>query len=204
MADLLTPLNFIEKIKEMTGPERNRIKKEDLIRLIVDAPTTNLVIEEKFGQLTASINAIQTQAHNNAVEITNVKRQNDEQQHEIVTLKQSRDDLVNELNAVKKQCAEQEVHLNNIEQYLRANNLEIVGYPDVPITADYEETLVNLINQLPGLSTGDKRIPKEDIDICHPVQSERRDHKNVGLVRFVSRKTKLQILEFSSSAKQHP
>ena len=84
--------------------------------------------------------------------------------------------------------------LNNIDQYLRVNNLEVVGVPDAENPGDpIENTLVQIFNSLPGLHYSP--ITAHDINICHPIPSERRDNKIVAVCKFVSRKTKHRILE---------
>ena len=81
--------------------------------------------------------------------------------------------------------------VNSIQQYLRVNNLEIVGLP-APNNGESEETLIiNALNELVGL---DDPVGPEDIDISHPLPSKRKDNKPVHVVRFVSRKTKFAIL----------
>ena len=189
----LTPENFIDVIKGMSNTDRNKIKKEDLIKLILAAPSKNFVSEESFHKLLRTIQGIQTQMHNNTAQIANLQTTNDELRQEIISLKENREEMNQEMENLKKKNVEYEQHFNNIEQYLRVNNLEVVGYPDVPQTADYEECMINIINKLPGLA--ENQITKDDIDVCHPVQTERKDRKNVGIVRFTSRKTKFRILQ---------
>ena len=81
--------------------------------------------------------------------------------------------------------------VNSIQQYLRVNNLEIVGLP-APNEGESEETLIiNAFNELVGLVDP---ITPEDIDISLPLPSKRKDNKPVHVVHFVSRKTKSAIL----------
>ena len=86
-----------------------------------------------------------------------------------------------------------EKHLNGIEQYLRVNNLEIVGLPTsdsegVPI----EDALIDTFISLPELSS---EVSPNDIDICQIMPSDLKDQKLVAVCRFRSRKTKFDILE---------
>ena len=100
-------------------------------------------------------------------------------------------DINQEISEIKKQ-------LNDIEQYLRVNNVEIVGLPNpLPETNEKEETLIiNALNSLQGLYIV---VRPEDIDISRPLPSKRRDKKPVHVVRFVSRKTKYAILAAKKS-----
>ena len=81
--------------------------------------------------------------------------------------------------------------LNDIEQYLRVNNIEIVGLPQ-PNDEEPEETMiVNALNSLVGI---EEPIRPEDIDISHSLKTNRRDGKPVHIVKFVSRKKKFAII----------
>ena len=94
------------------------------------------------------------------------------------------DELSKEINLIH-------IELNSIQQYLRINNLEIVGLPE-PNQGESEETLlINALNTLEGI---DEPIRPEDIDISHPLNSTRKDEKSVHVVKFISRKTKYMIL----------
>ena len=86
--------------------------------------------------------------------------------------------------------------VNDIQQYLRINNLEIVGLPATNEGESEETLLVNALNSLDGITDP---IRPEDIDISHPLKTRRSDDKNVHIVRFISRKTKASIL----TAKKH-
>ena len=92
---------------------------------------------------------------------------------------------------IKKKIAKLESEINSIQQYLRVNNLEIVGLPQRNNGESEETLLINAFNELEGL---EKIVTPEDIDISHPLKSNRRDGKSVHVVRFISRKTKSMIL----------
>ena len=72
------------------------------------------------------------------------------------------------------------------------NNLEVVGLPEPNEGESEEKLLINAFNNLKGL---ENPIRPEDIDISHPLNSQRKDGKSVHVVRFTSRKTKLLILD---------
>ena len=50
---------------------------------------------------------------------------------------------------------------------------------------------MNALNELDGLEFP---VRPEDIDISHPLNSQRKDAKSVHVVRFLSRKTKSMVL----------
>ena len=85
-----------------------------------------------------------------------------------------------------------------IEQYLRINNLEIVGLPDSEDDngVTVEETLIDIFNSLPEIE-----ISSSDIDICQRMPSNRHDSKNIAVCKFVSRKSKYDILNAKKSAR---
>ena len=58
--------------------------------------------------------------------------------------------------------------------------------------------MINIINSLPEMRNNP--INSAQIDISHPLKSERKDRKNVGVIRFVHRKTKIRVLEAKRKA----
>ena len=92
---------------------------------------------------------------------------------------------------ILKRITDLETEVNSIQQYLRVNNLEIVGLPDPNNGESDEKLLINALNELEGL---ENIVTPEDIDISHPLNSNRKDGKSVHVVRFISRKTKAMIL----------
>ena len=69
-----------------------------------------------------------------------------------------------ELDAIRTEIAALQVEMNNIQQYLRINNLEIVGLPD-PNDGESDETLlINALNDLDGL---DEIVTPEEIEVIN-------------------------------------
>lgn len=81
--------------------------------------------------------------------------------------------------------------VEELEQYTRANNIEIKG---VPVTGDVSEIVKN-IGDLMGES-----ITESDIDVCHRVQTQSPDKKNI-IVKFVRRSKRNALLEKSKKKK---
>ena len=211
MSGELTPINFIEKIKAMAKRDRSKISAEKLIELICMVPEPQPVDDTSIANQIAEIRNLA--ASNKSVistmkiERTEFIQKNAALSAEIELLKiHSREcsqhrrenppnrapapapapavDYGEEIERLKEE-------INSIQQYLRVNNLEIVGLP-APNDGESDETLiVNALNQLEGL---DDPIRPEDIDISHPLNSKRKDKKSVHVARFVSRKTKFAIL----------
>ena len=218
MGDELTPMNFIEKIKAMDNRERAKIPAKKLIDLICQS-----TVDPVLDDLRTSIKMINQMASTNKTLIDSLTAKNDEYVKmnaclvsEVQLLKihaqeckQNRDErppppppqhtppatqptVSNaDIDSIRKEIDAMKDEINSIQQYLRVNNLEVVGLPETN-TGETEETLlVNALNQLVGL---EEPIRPEDIDISHPLNSQRKDGKPVHVVRFISRKTKQMIL----------
>ena len=127
---------------------------------------------------------------NNEKEMADVKAKNVQLQEELETLK--REGTVGGGNAEIKDLTNR---IDKIDQYLRISNVEIVGLPNPINTDDHKETEENLVlNAINSLQDLPNPVRAEDIDISHPLKSKRRDGKNVYVVKFISRKTKANIL----------
>ena len=209
MGDELTPTNFIQRIKDMDKSERNKLKLKEVLDLIVQAPLFTVDenaamknMQTEISTLTANFKVFSALATKNQEEIVLLKGKNEQLDEtntklrdEVATLKeQVKPDENNDIDdniALKLESLE--TSINEIEQYLRINNLEIVGLPEPNEEAEEsdEDLILNAINSLQGLS---QEVRSEDIDISHPLKSNRRDHKHVHVVKFISRKTKADIL----------
>ena len=128
------------------------------------------------------------------LKVTNARleKNNTDLQNEINALKQGNEDgaAVGE-NDFNTKIQEIENELNEIQQYLRVNNLEIVGLPEANEEEPEETLILHALNELRGLPDA---IRPEDIDISHPLPTKRTDGMNVHTVKFISRKTKFNIL----------
>ena len=223
--DDLTVDNFVEKIKQMDNRERNKLKVPRLIELICELPDRNncdlATLASQLTELKASVDNNTKLAAVNKNEIVALNAQNETlvKQNTVLRLEvdvlktHARECRTREENrpppppapatedatidGLRKEIVEIQAELNNIQQYLRVNNLEIVGLPE-PNENEAEETLiVNALNNLAGI---DVPIRHEDIDISHPLPSNRKDGKAVHVVRFISRKTKGMILSAKKQA----
>ena len=189
--DSLTPENFISLIKKMTERERKKNRLEKLLELILNTPEPsisplNTDHEQKINMLMAYMELINSQTSSNTAEIQNLKNSNDDLRSECESLKQK-------YATTQEKIKDHGNHLNDIEQYLRVNNLEIMGVPEEATeNLTDEATLLEIFNSIPDLP---ETITEKDIDICHIIPSNRRDKKNVAICKFVSRKTKLSLLE---------
>ena len=99
----------------MTTRERNKIRQEDLINLIMQLPddfknNVTVDVDLKFIEVTVAINYIRTQITSNSSDILNLK-------NEIITLSKE-NALVNlELSNIKKELVNLEVKSNKQEEH---------------------------------------------------------------------------------------
>ena len=196
MADELTSANYVQKIKSMSAAERRAITAKKLIELILetDADERQKNIDQQLANIQSSMEILSNLARENKDEITMLKNENGRLEREIRTLKENENAGANE--ELTKEVAELRGQINEIEQYLRVNNLEFVGLPPPAVGEEEEDVIIKACNALNGLSAP---VRKEDIDISHPLKSERRDGKPVHIARFISRKVKYAVLAAKKS-----
>ena len=203
----LTVENFVERIKKMGDRDREKLTAKKLIELICQIPDPVPAASE-LTELRAAIEHLTKIASVNQTDILALKTSNEDLvknnvalQTEISLLKvharectekqQQLPEIPPPNDEIRTKIAALETELNSIQQYLRVNNLEVVGLPK-PNTGESEEMLlINAFNELEGL---ENIVTPEDIDISHPLNSKRKDGKPVHVVRFISRKTKAMIL----------
>ena len=217
----LTPDNFIGMIQTMAERERNKIPAKKLIELICQmTEPTNVqqdvpAMSTQMDELRQAIQHITQMATVNKTEISTLKIENSQHITKNAALKAEIDLLKvhareclqhrqdnppapppqptqnAEIERLREDITAIQVEINDIQQYLRVNNLEVVGLPAPNDGESEEKLLLNALNELEGL---EEPIRSEDIDISHPLNSKRKDGKNVHVVRFVHRKTKFSIL----------
>ena len=204
--DDLTPENFIARIKSMDKAERGRVTAKKLVELPEPENDNELKMENMqllIQNMKTSLDHVIDISNRNKDDIAELKSKNrgltldnEKLLEDVEDLKEKlehHENVVQVRDESKRQMEDLQSQIHEIEQYLRVNNIEIVGLP-APIVRDGEtdETvIVSALNSLVGLP---KPIRPEDIDISHPLKSQRRDNKPVHVVRFISRKTKYDVL----------
>ena len=185
----------------MNRAERLKLKANDLIELIVmyDDNVAMKNLETSLHSLSARFDTFSAMCQTNVREIAELKMKN-------IELYNKNDELQRELNDLKAQDAQDpppnvvdtnedieslRKEVNEIQQYLRINNLEVVGLPEANENESEETLLLHAFNSLEGI---ENVVTPEDIDISHPMKSQRTDGKRVHVVKFISRKLKDQIL----------
>ena len=192
MADDLTAENFIQAIKSMSPRDRHKIRAEKLIELILtlrdDVETDGITsLEKRIYELEAKYDFVKTETISNSVNLENLRLKMDSEPQ------RTNDDVHSTaIKVLENQLAEVQIHLNAIEQYLRVNNVEIVGLPEPSDDETNEDVILSALNSLPELTF---QLTSEHIDISHPIPSKSRDHKRVSICKFISRKAKIDVLE---------
>ena len=216
MNDDLTPTNYVEKIKAMGDRERSKITLKKLIELIIQVPEP-VPVSSQLVELKATMEHLTQMVSRNQTEILTLKTANEghtktnlnlrleidllkehaqeckqnRRQQPIAPEQQQPLQQSPEIKDIRTEITTIQTEINSIQQYLRVNNLEIVGLPEPNHGETEEKLLINAINELEGLA---EIVRPEDIDISHPLNSNRKDGKTVHVVRFISRKTKGMIL----------
>ena len=93
----LTPMNFIQLIKEMQPADRKKITLKKLIEVIIETPEPDeraKFVDLQLAQLTNAMKNITDLANQNRAEITNLRRENAE-------LTTAKNDMARELNTLK-------------------------------------------------------------------------------------------------------
>ena len=80
--------------------------------------------------------------------------------------------------------------MDSTDQYLRINNLEIVGLDNPGENESVENLILECLN---GLNL-ENEVVSADIDICHALPSKKHNDQKTHIVRFISRKSKSNIL----------
>ena len=199
----LTPMNFIQKIKLLEQRDRMKIRLEEILDLIVTSPEATPVEPAKITELETSINTLSRL-------VENIRTDTTRNTANILNLSKKFTDINNRTGAVEENFAEFKIkqndnmklfqdeldvvksEINEIEQYLRVNNLEIVGLPP-PIEG--ETCTAQILEALNTLHELNEEITTDDVDIAHPLKSKRRDGKLVNVIRFTKRTKKLAVLE---------
>ena len=186
--DNLSPDNFIEEIKKMGARDRNKIPKEKLIDLIVklaEAPYDINKLENRIVKLETNYLQLKSDVLNNTTSIN-------KHSHDLRNLPTDSQVNINKIAELEEQLKHTNKQILNIEQYLRVNNVEIIGLPQPNAEETHEEVILKAINALPDLQY---EINSDHIDISHPIPTRRKDEKTAAVCRFKSRKVKIDILE---------
>ena len=186
----LTVDNFISKIKLMPPRTRNKLDTKILVGFIIQLPDNSVNldsvvdIQKNITDVMTTLTQVQNASLNNAQEINKLNLEN-------TRLNMINAELSKECRRLSDVTDNHKIQIDNIETYLRINNLEISGISDPTDDDDMISVEENLLNCINGLNP-EEIITAKDIDICHELP--KRDGSKSHVVRFVSRKSKNLIL----------
>ena len=74
------------------------------------------------------------------------------------------------------------IEFESMNQYVRRNNMEIAGIPNIVSDKDLEEKVVNILDKI------NIKVDESDIEACHRLPATKRNPVKRTIVRFVNRK----------------
>ena len=180
----LTPENFVSRIKAMAPRERGKLLKDDLINLILQLSELSAPSLESFNALSIKVEGLvntcsffQSQVVDNSASLRNLEKIND-------SLSAQNKILCEQMKVGNKE-------INNVNQYLRVDNNEVVGLPTTGENEHDEDLLLDCVN---AMNLDREPLEKKDIDICHQIPTRRKDQKRIVICKFMLRKSKIAVL----------
>ena len=147
MATKFTVDNFVAVIKKMNDRDRGKLRAADLIKLIVQLPnhstepSTGTEFIAKFETLVSQVALLDSHANKNAAEILNLQESNK-------ALRSVNAKNETELLKLNQQVADLTTQAASTDQYLRVNNVEIVGLPEPGDGETEQEQTILMLNDL--------------------------------------------------------
>ena len=201
-------------MKNMSNRERKKLIADDLVQLIVNFEPANEMskLNESIIALSETVNFLRNEMKDNTAQITHLSTLNENLSETInnmsAQIKDNSTKIV-QLSVKTAQLNDKTVQLNDlcisltadaerVDQYLRVNNVEIVGLATSTKEISDEDNALNFFKEVLEVP-----ISPDEIDICHEVPSKRRDRKNVVICKFISRKSKVSVLLAKSKLREY-
>ena len=170
----------------MSARDRNKLRHEELINFIINNnPEDQLSkLNGLIDTLNETLNILRNEICTNSTKIVELAVENAR--------------ITSENKAIVTKLSEMKTQLDRTEQYLRVNNVEIAGLEESSEGNSDEQIALTFFNDLLGVP-----ITKDEIDICHAIPSNRRDKKHVVVCKFISRRSKLNVLAGKEKLRQY-
>ncbi|XP_052261760.1 myosin-6-like [Dreissena polymorpha] len=182
--EIATELKSInEKLKNVITKDSKELK--DLVKEIVIQ-----LKEELFSTFIQRLDKMEGELFDNDIENNKKTKQIDDLRGELQEQKEENERLK---KALKNNEYANQLHINELEQYSRRNNIRIEGIEDSE-REDYIETTEKVINTL-NAHIPDLNLSKIDIDISHRIGPFQRQKKRPIIVKMVSRMRRHQIMQ---------
>lgn len=143
-------------------------------------------LEQKHQEADKVITTMRNDLSDMEVDLARVVNENRE-------LKKKNKDLKETIDETKYANKVNEMHVNELEQYTRRNNIRIYGIDDRNKEESSAETTTRVINFLK--SKLDIDLSSRDINIAHRIGRFREDGNRVIICRFVSRMNRNEIIK---------
>ena len=142
-ADDLTSENFILAIKNMDPRERKKIRADKLLDLILSYEPSQ-IMEKRIAEIEVKLDMVNKKSEKNEDKISSLESTS--RNNSAPTLFSSDPPSIeHRFNELEKQITGLRQHLFDIEQYLRVNNVEIVGLPEPNENESNEDVIVNCL-----------------------------------------------------------
>ena len=109
--------------------------------------------------------------------------------NEVSSLQNRVDKLESQARLLEEALINNEIKINNADQYSRRNNIVIQGIPQSVKYKDLEDKVINVLDKV------NVKVTKNDIEACHRLGDSRKT-----IVRFVNRKHSFEALKNKKNA----
>lgn len=200
MSKLVTVDHLQEEFKKMITEEFLSSKLE----------TLKIELKSHFDQeletVYAKIEALEQQKEMDKKEVEGVKNDLSDMETKVQavqsknkSLEQKNTELSEKIKEMSESIINQEIHLNDIEQYTRRNNIRIYGIDDRNRDETAQETTYTLLNFFRDqLSVS---LKPSDIDIAHRMGRFQKEGNRIVICRFVSRSVRNDLMKKRSALK---
>lgn len=149
-------------------------------------------LERKSQKAEKSVTSLRNNLSDKETDIEHLRKENE-------SLKKKIEDLDKGLAETKQATKVNEMHVNDIEQYTRRNNIRIYGIDDRDENETAEETTEKVIKFLK--ESLDIKAQGRDIDIAHRMGSFLEDGNRIIICRFASRMLRNEVIKRRKSLK---
>lgn len=213
--------------EEVTSPaELVKVNKTELVKVNMNGEGDNsasapkqsaVTLEDIMGKLCsneATLESIKAGMEELKSDVFSLRVENDNLRKEVESEKKKRERIEEQLTEVRHSASVALQKTNEVDQYVRRNNLRIYGVPEPDVKGgggdgkeeDVEQTILDLFNRRMEMKVG-----PEDLEAAHRVGRRQQKGDNdkeapprVVIVRFVNRKTRDSVIHSRKKLKASP
>lgn len=146
-----------------------------------------LYIKERVEEITTNYAFLSVKYEDQKKELLGLQNENKEMRNETSV-------IMNSLSEVQKENRELKKKIDEMEQYSRNANVEILGVPETP--SEMVETIVGVIGQKLQVN-----IVKTDIEVAHRIPTNSTQYPKPIVVKFKDRKVRDLVIEKARKTK---